>query len=110
MTQSNRSGISPTYDKVLVLPQAVEKKTKGGLILTDEAVEKSEFGRQDGILIAAGPAAFRIEGWDEDAPRPQPGQRVMFSKYNASEVRGNDGATYWIMKDTAIMAVMETDD
>lgn len=104
---SNPSGIQPTYDKVLVLPQEIKETTGGGLIIPQSVKEKQEFGRQDGTLIATGPAAFQIEGWAADAPRPQVGQRIMFSRYNASEVTGNNGVAYWIMKDTAIMAVLE---
>jgi len=107
---SNTSGIRPVEYKILVLPREVEKKTKGGLILADSTVEKNEFGRMEGILVAASPMAFKFQDWPEDARAPQVGDRVMFSRYNADTVQGRDGATYWIMNDKSVMAVMEQDE
>ena len=106
----NSSGIHPLDYKILVLPKEVERKTKGGLILADQTVEKEEFGRKEGILVAKSPMAFKNPDWPEDVPTPQVGQRVMFSKYQAETVQGRDGATYWIMNDKSVMAVIEADE
>lgn len=103
----NASGIRPTEYKVLVLPKAVEMKTAGGLLLPETKIEKDSFARQEGVLVAVSPMAFTNPDWVDP---PKVGDRVMFSKYNADEVQGRDGATYWIMKDTAIVAVMENEE
>lgn len=107
---SNNSGIRPVDYKVLVLPQEIERKTKGGLILADQTVEKEEFGRKEGILVAVSPMAFKFADWPADVSPPKVGDRVMFSKYQAEQVQGRDGATYWIMNDKSIMAVIEADE
>lgn len=107
---SNRSGIRPVEFNVLVMPQEVERKTKGGLILADQTVEKEEFGRKEGIIVDASPMAFAFPDWPEDHPKPKIGDRVMFSKYQAEQVQGRDGVTYWIMKDKVILAVIEADE
>lgn len=104
---SNEAGIFPVEYKVLVEPKEIERTTKGGLILADETVEKESFGRQEGVLVAVSPMAFRFEDWPEDAPTPQVGDRVMFSRYNADQVQGKDGKTYWIMNDKSVMAVIK---
>jgi len=106
----NTSGISPVEFKILVLPKEVEKKTKGGLLLADSTIEKDEFGRMEGVMIAASPMAFRFEDWPDDNRKPQVGDRVLFSRYNADKVLGRDGVTYWIMNDKSVMAVMEQDE
>jgi len=103
----NSSGIKPTEYKILVEPKEIERTTKGGLILADETVEKESFGRQEGILIDASPDAFTWEDGVEWKRRPAIGQRVMYSRYNADQVQGQDGKTYWIMNDKSIMAVIE---
>ena len=107
MSGMNTSGINPVEYKILVKPKEVDRTTKGGLILADTTVEKEEFGRQHGTLVAVSPMAFRFDDWPEDAPTPGVGDVVMFSKYNANEIQGNDGQTYWIMNDKAVMAVIE---
>lgn len=102
----NASGIRPMEYNVLVKPVEVEKTTKGGLILAESTVEKDEFARMEGTLVAVSRRAFTFEGPPlEDDPKI--GDRVLFSRYNATELTGKDGAKYWLMKDKSIMGVME---
>jgi co-chaperonin GroES (HSP10) len=103
----NTSGIRPMEYNVLVKPTPVETKTKGGLLLAESTVEKEEFGRMDGVLVAVSPMAFTFEDWPEGARGPQVGDRVVFSRYQATELTGADGAKYWMMKDRSIAGVME---
>jgi co-chaperonin GroES (HSP10) len=103
----NASGIKPMEYNVLVKPSEVEKTTKGGLILADSTVEKEEFGRMEGTLVATSPMAFSFAEWPEGEPKPKIGDRVLFSRYQATELTGRDGGKYWMMKDKSIMGVME---
>ena len=103
----NNSGIRPMEYNVLVKPVDVEKATKGGLLLPESAIEKEEFGRMEGVLVAASPMAFKFEDWPDDVPGPMIGDRVVFSRYQATELTGRDGGKYWMMKDRSIAGVME---
>lgn len=103
----NNSGIRPVEYKVLVLPKEVERKTAGGLLLADSTVEKEEFGRMEGIMVAVSPMAFSFPDWPADVPKPQVGQRVMFARYQADKVIGRDGLDYWIMSDRSVIATIE---
>lgn len=102
----NMSGINPTEYNVLVRPKDVEARTKGGIILADETVEKEQFGRMEGTLVAVSPLAFNYDEFPAGTAPPQVGDHVLFSKYNATEITGQDGAKYWLMKDRSIIAVM----
>lgn len=102
----NTSGIKPMEYNVLVKPSEVEAKTKGGIILADETKEKEQFGRMEGTLVAVSPLAFSFADWPEGAEKPQPGQTVLFSRYQGTEITGRDGAKYWLMKDQSIAGVM----
>jgi chaperonin GroES len=104
----NTSGIKPKEYNVLVKPDDVEKKTKGGIILADSTVEKEEFGRMEGVMVAASPLAFSYAEWPDAGEIPKVGERVLFSRYQATEVQGRDGGKYWLMKDRAIAGVIET--
>jgi len=106
----NTSGIRPQEYNVLVKPDDVEATTKGGLIIPATKIEKDEFARTEGKLVATSPMAFSFEDWPTDAAdqKPQIGDRVIFSRYQATEVTGRDGAKYWLMKDKAIAGVIET--
>ena len=103
----NTSGIRPMEDNVLVLPSEVEAKTKGGIILADETIEKEQFGRMEGTLVAVSPLAFSFADWPDAAEQPQVGQTVVFSRYQATEITGRDGRKYWLMKDQGIAGVID---
>lgn len=99
----NKSGIRPLEYFVLVEPRQVEEKTSGGLYIPESTKEREQFGQTEGVLVDMSPMAFNF---DDTAMKCKPGigARVMFSKYQATEVRGQDGKTYWLMKDKAIAA------
>jgi len=107
----NQSGIRPMEYNVIVKPDEVEATTKGGLIIPPSKIEKDEFARTEGTLVAASPMAFVHGDWPTDADhlKPRVGDRVVFSRYQATEVTGRDGAKYWLMKDRAIAGVMIDD-
>ena len=105
----NTSGIRPSEFNVLVKPRDVETKTKGGLLLADSTVEKEQFGRMEGILIAVSPLAFSYAEWPDDSEMPKVGDTVLFSRYQATEITGRDAGKYWLMKDKSIAGVMEND-
>jgi co-chaperonin GroES (HSP10) len=105
---TNNSGISPQGYNVLVLPQQVEAKTKGGLYIPDDTKDREQFAQTEGTLVAASPMAFTFKDWPEGRAddKPRIGDRVLFSRYQATKVRGTDGVEYWLMKDESIAGVM----
>lgn len=104
---NNTSGIKPRGYNILVEPKEIEKVTRFGLHLPDEVIEKNEFARQEGVIIAVSPMAFMFDDWPKGEPVPKIGDRVMFSKYAADQVKGRDGKTYWILADKSVMALIE---
>lgn len=102
----NTSGIRPMEYNVLVLPLDVEEKTTGGIFLPDEVREKEKFGRMEGTLVAKSPMAFAFDEWPDGEEKPPIGSRVLFSRYQATEITGRDGKKYWLMKDKSIAGIM----
>ena len=100
-------GITPTGFSVLVKPDVIEEKTAGGIYLPDKNREKEQYAVQQGKLLDVSPLAFTYEVWPEGARQPKCGDRVMFPKYEAQEVKGADGEKYWLMADKAIIAILE---
>jgi chaperonin GroES len=105
----NTSGINPVEYNVLVKPKTIEEKTSSGIYLPDSTKEREQFGQMEGELIAVSPAAFtyNYEGWPGHSMPPQVGERVVFPKHQATEIKGSDGETYWMMKDKSIAGVMK---
>ena len=90
----------PLHDRVVVRRIDAEEKTKGGIIIPDNAKEKP----QEGEVIAVGPGA-RDESGKLQALDVKAGDRVLFGKWSGTEVR-IDGEDLLIMKESDIMGVI----
>ena len=101
----NKSGIKPVEYKVLVLPEKVKEKSKGGIIIPENAKDKRKYAMTKGKLIAVSPKAFTDPDWLEC---PEVGNRVMYDRYAGGElVVGDDGEEYRLMPDKEICAILE---
>ncbi len=100
----NTSGIKPVECRVLVLPDPVDEKTKGGIILPPRNQEQQQASAVKGTFIAAGGLAF--DDWKTDKEAVQPGDRVLFSKYAGQVTPADDGKEYRLCNDSDIVAVL----
>jgi len=91
----------PLHDRVVIRRIEGEEKTKGGIIIPDNAKEKP----QEGEVIAAGPGA-RDESGKVVPLDLKAGDRVLFGKWSGTEVKV-DGEDLLIMKESDIMGVIE---
>lgn len=103
----NESGVLPTEYKVLISVDALDSKTKGGIIIPEVTQERQQFAQMQGTLVAVSPWAFSYENWTghEDA-KPKPGDRVMFAKYSGADIDGKDGKKYRLINDKDVTAVL----
>lgn len=95
-------GINPVEFNVLVLVAELEEKSRGGIIIVDDAKDREELGGIEGLLVAKSPMAFRFDEAPRDMRWPEPGDRVTFAKWAGSVVMGDDGKRYRLMKDKDI--------
>jgi len=91
----------PLHDRVVVKRIDAEAKSKGGIIIPDNAKEKPSQGE----IMAVGP------GGRDEAGKLIPidikvGDRVLFGKWSGTEVVLN-GEDLLIMKESDIMGVLE---
>lgn len=103
----NNSGIKPLDMRVLVRPDPVEKRTAGGIILPESALEQKEHAQVKATLVAVGINAWCEAKVTRGFEAPKPGARVMIAKYGGVLVTGADGQEYRIMNDQDITAVLE---
>ena len=91
---------TPLHDRVLVKRIEGEDKTKGGLIIPDNAKEKP----QEGEVVAVGEGARKDSG--ELIPMSvKAGDRILFGKWSGTEVK-LDGEELLIMKESDILGVL----
>lgn len=103
----NKSGIYPTEYNVLVLPDPVEEKTKGGIIRPDTTLEADKHAAVEGTLVAVSHLAFTYEDAPEWARyKPKPGQKVLIARYGGNLFKGKDGKDYRLLKDKDILATV----
>lgn len=91
----------PLHDRVLVRRIEGEEKTKGGLIIPDNAKEKPA----EGEVIACGPGARKDSG-ELIEMAVKAGDRVLFGKWSGTEVKIND-EELMIMKETDILGIID---
>jgi len=93
--------IRPLQDRILVKRVEEEEKTKGGIIIPDTAKEKPQMGQ----VIAAGNGKKTEDG--KVIPLDvKKGDKVLFSKYSATEVKV-EGEELLIMREDDILGIVE---
>ena len=91
---------TPLHDRVLVRRIEGDDKTKGGLIIPDNAKEKPA----EGEVVAVGEGARKDSG--ELIPMTvKKGDRILFGKWSGTEVTLN-GEELLIMKESDILGVI----
>ncbi|WP_020408342.1 co-chaperone GroES [Hahella ganghwensis] len=94
--------IKPLYDRVVVKRVAAETTSKGGIVIPDNAKEKSTQGE----VYAVGEGALLTNG--ELRPlNVKVGDRVLFGQYAGTEMK-LEGETYLIIKESDIFGVIES--
>ena len=101
----NKSGINPTGHYILILPDEVEKKSAGGIILVDETIQTKERETTEGTLVAIGDIGWAEFG--DGKPWAKVGDRVCFGKFAGRDMTGVDGGKYVLMNCEDILAVLD---
>ena len=92
--------LKPLGDRVLIKVIDDEKKSKGGIILSD--MDESSIKYADVIEIGSN----KIEDGKEVRMQVKKGDRVIISKYSGTEIKYND-EDYLIVKQEEILAMVE---
>ena len=93
--------IRPLHDRLIVKRFEEEERTKGGIIIPDNAKEKP----QQGEVIAVGSGKVLDDG--KKVPlEVKKGDRVLFGKYSGTEIKV-DGTEYLMMREEDILGIVE---
>lgn len=93
--------IRPLHDRLIVKRFEEEERTKGGIIIPDNAKEKP----QQGEVVAVGNGKVFDDGRRVPLELKK-GDRVLFGKYSGTEIKV-DGSEYLMMKEEDILGVIE---
>ena len=95
----------PTGWRILVLPFKQKEKTKGGLILADETVERSQVASTCGLVLRMGPHCYDKDRYPE-GPWCKKGDWIIFARYAGSRIR-IDGGEIRLLNDDEVLATVE---
>jgi chaperonin GroES len=93
--------VRPLHDRVLVKRFTEEEKTKGGIIIPDNAKEKPIQGE----VIAVGTGRISEDG-KVRALDVKKGDRVLFGKYSGTEIKV-EGEDYLMMREEDILGILQ---
>jgi len=92
--------IKPLHDRIVIERLEAESKTKGGIIIPDNAKEKPAEGK----VVAIGSGAKDSNG--KNIPLDvKVGDKVLFAKWGGTEVKF-DGKELIILKESDILAII----
>lgn len=104
----NESGWNPVGDRVLIKPDEVATRTKGGIELPEDLQDRMTMAAEAGMVVAVGDGSFK---WNSDGitpyegVKPKPGDRVSIGRYSGQLIMGHDGKSYRILDSKELGAI-----
>jgi chaperonin GroES len=92
--------------RMIVLPYRGTEKTKGGLYLTDKAVEEQQLTTNVGMILSMGTDAYADKDKFPNGPWCKKGDWVVFARYAGSRVK-IEGGEIRILNDDEILAKLK---
>ena len=99
----------PVGWRILVLPFEASKKSKGGIIYSDDAVERASIAATCGNVLAMGSQTYDKEKFPE-GPWCKKGDWVVFARYAGSRIRIQGGEVRLLNDDEILATIKNPED
>ena len=96
----------PTGWRMLVLPFRMEEKTKGGILLGGETIDRQQVASQCGNVLAMGDACYKDKERYPNGPWCKVGDWVVFARYAGSRIE-IDGGEVRLLNEDEVLATVE---
>ena len=97
----------PTGWRMLVLPFKMKEKTKGGVILAEDTLERQQVASQVGLVMAMGPQCYKDKETYPEGPWCKEKDWVMFARYAGSRIK-IDGGEIRLLNDDEVLATIDS--
>ena len=97
----------PTGWRMLVLPFKIKEKTKGGVILAEDTLERQQVASQVGLVMAMGPQCYKDKDRFPEGPWCKEKDWVMFARYAGSRIK-IDGGEMRLLNDDEVLATIDS--
>ena len=96
----------PTGYRMLILPFAPAEKTKGGIYLAKQTVDRERLTTVVGYIVALGPDAYKDLNKFPEGPWCKEGDWVVFGRYAGARIQ-IDGGDLRLLNDDEILALID---
>lgn len=96
----------PTGWRLLVLPFKHKQKTKGGILITDNVLERAQVASTCGLVLSVGPHAYGDKERYPEGPWCKKGDWIIFARYAGSRIK-IDGGEIRLLNDDEVLATVE---
>ena len=100
----------PTGWRILVLPFKMGEKTKGGIFMGHDTLEKQQVASQCGNVLAMGPDCYRDKDRYTQGPWCKVGDWVMFARYAGSRIKIEGGEVRLLNDDEVLATIKNPED
>ncbi len=95
----------PTGWRIVVLPFRPPKKTKSGIVLAEQAVERQQIATVCGYVVSTGPLAYGDTEKFPHGPWCKKGDWIVFGRYAGARI-SIDGGEIRILNDDEVLATI----
>ena len=85
----------------------MKKKTKGGVILAENTLERQQVASQVGLVLAMGPQCYKDKERYPEGPWCKVNDWVMFARYAGSRVK-IEGGEIRMLNDYEVLATIDS--
>ena len=97
----------PTGWRMLVLPFKMKNKTKGGVILAEDTMERQQVASQVGLVMAMGPQCYKDKERYPEGPWCKEKDWIMFARYAGSRIK-IEGGEMRLLNDDEVLATIDS--
>ena len=97
----------PTGWRLLVLPFKMKEKTKGGVILAEDTLERQQVASQVGLVMAMGPQCYKDKERYPGGPWCKEKDWIMFARYAGSRIK-IEGGEMRLLNDDEVLATIDS--
>ncbi len=99
---NNTSGIEPRGPRVLVLPDIVQEKINGIVVMSPTELKREQMAQTEGVVVEVGPGC-----WPGQPSWCAVGDRIIFAKFAGLQSAGLDKQIYRLINDEDVVALKQ---
>ena len=100
----------PTGWRIIVLPFRMDEKTKGGVFMGQDTLDKQQVASQCGNVLAMGPQCYKDRERYPNGPWCKIGDWVIFARYAGSRIQIEGGEIRLLNEDEILATVKNPED